>query len=131
VPVSCAILSMSSTYGCLIPVSNSATSGQLRIRDPVGQAALGGRVGQNQGMSTTPTRRRPSEHCRAGRVVDLVGAERVAGDGVTKRCARYDELALRDVTEALDMTIKLIGTPAEESSEGKVQLLRRGYSATW
>ena len=86
---------------------------------------------QNQGMRTTPTRSRPSEHCRAGRVVDLVGAERVTGDGVTERCAHYDGLALRDVTEALDMTIKLIGTPAEESGGDKVQLLRRGYSATW
>lgn len=35
-------------------------------------------------------------------------------------------LALREVAEALDVTIKLIGTPAEESGGGKVLLLRAG-----
>jgi amidohydrolase len=35
-------------------------------------------------------------------------------------------LALREVAEALDVTIKLIGTPAEESGGGKVLLLQGG-----
>jgi amidohydrolase len=35
-------------------------------------------------------------------------------------------LALRDVADRLDLTIKLIGTPAEESGGGKVLLLERG-----
>jgi metal-dependent amidase/aminoacylase/carboxypeptidase family protein len=60
-----------------------------------------------------------------------MAAERGVGDGVTGWCAGYDALALRDVTEALDVTIKLIGTPAEESGEGRVQRPQRGYSATW
>ncbi|MGH3913515.1 MAG: amidohydrolase [Pseudonocardiaceae bacterium] len=35
-------------------------------------------------------------------------------------------LALREVAEGLDLTIKLMGTPAEESGGGKVLLLERG-----
>ncbi len=35
-------------------------------------------------------------------------------------------LALREVADQLDITIKLIGTPAEESGGGKVLLLQRG-----
>lgn len=35
-------------------------------------------------------------------------------------------LALRDVADRLDLTIKLVGTPAEESGGGKVLLLERG-----
>lgn len=35
-------------------------------------------------------------------------------------------LALREVAERLDLTIKLLGTPAEESGGGKVLLLERG-----
>lgn len=40
-------------------------------------------------------------------------------------------VALREIAKALDVTIKLMGTPAEETDEGKVLLLRRGYSTTW
>lgn len=35
-------------------------------------------------------------------------------------------LALREVADRLDLTIKLVGTPAEESGGGKVLLLERG-----
>lgn len=35
-------------------------------------------------------------------------------------------LALRELADALDVTIKLIGTPAEEAGGGKVLLLQRG-----
>ncbi|HEU0086569.1 MAG TPA: amidohydrolase, partial [Pseudonocardiaceae bacterium] len=35
-------------------------------------------------------------------------------------------LALREIAEGLDVTIKLLGTPAEESGGGKVLLLERG-----
>lgn len=40
-------------------------------------------------------------------------------------------VALRGVTKALDVTIKLMGTPAEETNEGTVLLRQRGYSTTW
>jgi len=70
-----------------------------------------------------------------------------AGELVIGLCAEYDALpelghacghniiaaasagaalALREVAEALNLTIKLIGTPAEESGGGKVLLLRGG-----
>ncbi|HWR47563.1 MAG TPA: M20 family metallopeptidase [Pseudonocardiaceae bacterium] len=70
-----------------------------------------------------------------------------AGELVIGLCAEYDALpelghacghniiaaasagaalALREVAEALDVTIKLIGTPAEESGGGKVLLLQGG-----
>jgi amidohydrolase len=70
-----------------------------------------------------------------------------AGELVIGLCAEYDALpevghacghniiaaasagaalALCEVAEALDLTIKLIGTPAEESGGGKVLLLQRG-----
>ncbi len=70
-----------------------------------------------------------------------------AGELVIGLCAEYDALpelghacghniiaassagaalALREIAEALDLTIKLIGTPAEESGGGKVLLLQRG-----
>lgn len=46
------------------PGSPGAELGDIRavsMRNPVGQAAFGGGVGQNQGVSTTPARsRRPS-----------------------------------------------------------------------
>ena len=64
----------------------------------------------------------PFEHRRAGKVVDLMGVEQRAGEGTIGQC---------DVAEALDVTIKLIGTPAEESGMGKVQPIRRGCPATW
>ena len=51
-----------------------------------------------------------------------MGVEQRAGEGTIGQC---------DVAEALDVTIKLIGTPAEESGMGKVQPLRRGCPATW
>jgi hypothetical protein len=73
----------------------------------------------------------PSEHRRAGKVVALMGAGKGAGDGVTGRCTECDALGVRGVTEALDVTIKLVGIPAEESGGGKVQLVQRGYAATW
>ncbi|MCA1835312.1 MAG: hypothetical protein LC721_02795 [Actinobacteria bacterium] len=60
-----------------------------------------------------------------------MGAEKGAGDGVTGWCAEYDALALRAATWARDLTIKLIQAPAEESGGDNVQLLERGYSATW
>lgn len=70
-----------------------------------------------------------------------------AGELVIGLCAEYDALpelghacghniiaassagaalALRDIADRLGLTIKLIGTPAEESGGGKVLLLRRG-----
>ena len=70
-----------------------------------------------------------------------------AGELVIGLCAEYDALpelghacghniiaaasagaalALREVAETLDVTVKLIGTPAEESGGGKVLLLRAG-----
>ena len=70
-----------------------------------------------------------------------------AGELVIGLCAEYDALpevghacghniiaaasagaalALREVADALDVTIKLIGTPAEESGGGKVLLLQTG-----
>jgi amidohydrolase len=70
-----------------------------------------------------------------------------AGELVIGLCAEYDALpeighacghniiaaastgaalALREVAERLDLTIKLFGTPAEESGGGKVLLLQRG-----
>ena len=70
-----------------------------------------------------------------------------SGDLVIGLCAEYDALpevghacghniiaassagaalALRDVADDLGVTVKLVGTPAEESGGGKVQLLERG-----
>jgi amidohydrolase len=70
-----------------------------------------------------------------------------SGDLVIGLCAEYDALpevghacghniiaasstgaaiALRDVADELGVTIKLVGTPAEESGGGKVQLLEHG-----
>jgi amidohydrolase len=70
-----------------------------------------------------------------------------SGELVVGLCAEYDALpevghacghniiaassagaaiALRDVADELGVTIKLVGTPAEESGGGKVQLLERG-----
>jgi hypothetical protein len=40
-------------------------------------------------------------------------------------------LVLRDVTEALAATIKLMGAPADESDESTVLQQERGYSGTW
>ncbi|MER6714553.1 amidohydrolase [Streptomyces sp. NPDC000877] len=70
-----------------------------------------------------------------------------SGDLVVGLCAEYDALpeighacghniiaaasvgaalALRDVADALDITVKVIGTPAEETGGGKITLLERG-----
>ena len=70
-----------------------------------------------------------------------------SGDLVIGLCAEYDALpevghacghniiaasstgaaiALRDVADELGVTVRLVGTPAEESGGGKVQLLERG-----
>ena len=122
-------------HGCLGP------TGQPRCRTrrhPGGKHAESGRTGGIRGRCRAESGgeyhagpKSPSEHRRAGKVVDLLGAERRAGEEATGQCAEYDPLAPRDVTKALDVAIKLIGTPAEESSGSKVQPSRRGYSATW
>jgi amidohydrolase len=48
------------------------------------------------------------------------------GHNVIAASATGAALALREVADRLDVTIKLIGTPAEESGGGKVLLLERG-----
>ena len=74
-------------------------------------------------------------------------AERGSGDLVVGICAEYDALpevghacghnviaaaaagaalALADVADELDLTVRLIGTPAEETGGGKVLMLERG-----
>ncbi len=107
--------------------------GDIRAVEGYGSCRTGGiwRPCRAESGGEYRDRKSPSEHCRAGKVGYLMGPERDAGDGVTGRAREYDALALRDATGAGDMTIKLIGTPAEESGGDNVQLLERGYSATW
>ena len=48
------------------------------------------------------------------------------GHNVIAAASTGAALALREVADRLDLTIKLLGTPAEESGGGKVLLLERG-----
>jgi len=85
--------------------------------------------------------------CGVGGLDTAFTATYGSGDLVVGLCAEYDALpevghacghniiaaastgaalALRDVADQLGITVKLIGTPAEESGGGKVLLLERG-----
>lgn len=56
----------------------------------------------------------------------LPGIGHACGHNTIAASAFGAALALRDVADELDLTVRLIGTPAEESGGGKVLLLERG-----
>jgi amidohydrolase len=56
----------------------------------------------------------------------LPGIGHACGHNVIAAASTGAALALRDVADELGITVKLVGTPAEESGGGKVLLLERG-----
>jgi amidohydrolase len=56
----------------------------------------------------------------------LPGIGHACGHNIIAASSTGAALALRDVADDLDLTVKLVGTPAEETGGGKVLLLERG-----
>jgi amidohydrolase len=56
----------------------------------------------------------------------LPGIGHACGHNIIAASSTGAALALREVADELDITVKLVGTPAEESGGGKVLLLERG-----